>query len=100
MQPTTLEEIIAQVEGVEQVCVIGLPLENKSVELPTAVVVRNIDSVVSGEAIADYVAARVRDHMKLRGGVHFVDELPLTGKGNVKRKELKRIMIDKLAEAN
>ncbi|EAT46127.1 AAEL002680-PA [Aedes aegypti] len=100
VQPTTLEEIIAQVEGVEQVCVIGLPLENKSVELPTAVVVRNKDSEVSGEAIADYVAARVRDHMKLRGGVHFVDDLPLTGKGNVKRKELKRIMIDKLAEAN
>ncbi|KXJ83978.1 hypothetical protein RP20_CCG024709 [Aedes albopictus] len=98
--PTFLEELIAQVDGVEQVCVIGLPLEDKSGELPTAVVVRSKEHQVSGETIADYVAARVRDHMKLRGGVHFVDDLPLTSKGNVKRKEVKRMIFGKCEQLN
>ncbi|KXJ80038.1 hypothetical protein RP20_CCG027097 [Aedes albopictus] len=98
--PTFLEEIISQVDGVEQVCVIGLPLEDKSGELPTAVVVRGKEHQVSGETIADYVAARVRDHMKLRGGVHFVDDLPLTSKGNVKRKEVKRMILGKCEQLN
>nr|XP_029725091.1 luciferin 4-monooxygenase-like [Aedes albopictus] len=98
--PTFLEEIIAQVDGVEQVCVIGLPLDDKSGELPTAVVVRSKDHQVSGETISNYVADRVRDHMKLRGGVHFVDDLPLTSKGNVKRKEVKRMILNKCEQLN
>ncbi|XP_062552731.1 uncharacterized protein LOC134217908 isoform X2 [Armigeres subalbatus] len=94
--PMLLEGIIAQIEGVERVCVIGLPLEDKSGELPTAVVVKKEGSTLSGDEIAEYVAERVRDHMKLRGGVHFVDELPLTSKGSVKRKEVKKNILDKI----
>nr|XP_019930946.2 probable 4-coumarate--CoA ligase 1 [Aedes albopictus] len=99
VSPTELEEVIMQVDGVEQVCVVGVPLENKSAELPTAVVIRQPGSEVSGEDIANYVAERVRDHMKLRGGVHFVEKLPLTSKGNVKRKEVKNMMVDMLKDA-
>ncbi|KXJ80039.1 hypothetical protein RP20_CCG027098 [Aedes albopictus] len=99
VSPTELEEVIMQVDGVEQVCVVGVPLENKSAELPTAVVIRQPGSDVSGEDVANYVAERVRDHMKLRGGVHFVEELPLTSKGNVKRKEVKNMMVDVLRDA-
>lgn len=94
VSPSELEELIMQVPGVEEVCVVGVPLENKSAELPTAAVIRQQGSEVSGEDIANYVAERVRDHMKLRGGVHFVEKLPVTSKGNVKRKEVKNMMIN------
>lgn len=96
VSPTQLEELIARVEGVEQVCVVGVPVENRSAELPTAVVVKAKGSKVSAEEIADFVAKNVRDHMKLRGGVHFVDRLPLTSKGNVKRKEVKSMVMKML----
>ncbi|EAT46126.1 AAEL002670-PA [Aedes aegypti] len=94
VSPSELEELIMQVPGVEEVCVVGVPLENKSAELPTAAVIRQQGSEVSGDDIANYVAEQVRDHMKLRGGVHFVEKLPVTSKGNVKRKEVKNMIIN------
>ncbi|XP_065079371.1 luciferin 4-monooxygenase-like [Ochlerotatus camptorhynchus] len=100
VSPTQLEELISRVDGVEQVCVVGVPVENRSAELPTAVVVKAAGSAVSGEEIAEYVAKNVRDHMKLRGGVHFVDQLPLTSKGNVKRKEVKSVVLKMLNICN
>ncbi|XP_058839556.1 uncharacterized protein LOC131695046, partial [Topomyia yanbarensis] len=94
VSPQQLEDIILQMEGIKQACVVGIPTQERSKELPTAVVVRDVPSAVSEEDIVLFVEKRVTDHKRLRGGVYFVDGMPLTSKGNVKRKVVRKMIMD------
>ncbi|XP_058452864.1 uncharacterized protein LOC131431270 [Malaya genurostris] len=94
VSPQQLEDIIVQMEGVKKVCVVGIPTDDRREELPTAVVVRDEGSTISEQAIVQFVEERVMDHKRLRGGVYFVDEMPFTSKGNVKRKTVRKMIMD------
>lgn len=96
VSPVELEELIKQVDGVQEACVVGIPVKDQSGRLPTAVVVRKVGSAVTEDTIKLYVAERVAGHKQLRGGVLFVEHLPTTVKGNVKRKEVKQMLLDKI----
>ncbi|XP_053692589.1 uncharacterized protein LOC128741037 [Sabethes cyaneus] len=94
VSPQELEDLISQVEGVVQVCVVGIPTADRRQELPTAVVIRRVGSTVSEQQIVQFIEKHVNDHKRLRGGVYFVDQLPCTSKGNVRRKVVRKMILD------
>lgn len=87
--PADLEAIIGQIEGVEQVCVVGLPVEGGSSELPTAVIVKSSESDLNEEKVLQLVDGQVADYKRLRGGVFFTSDLPKTENGKILRRKLR-----------
>ena len=88
--PSELETIINEVEGVVNSCVSGITQESDGDDLIFALVVRNEKATkVTGETIASYVAGKVIDAKRIRGGVHFVETLPLNPSGKIQRSIVK-----------
>jgi acyl-CoA synthetase (AMP-forming)/AMP-acid ligase II len=92
LYPNELEELLLQHEAVEDAAVFGRP-EPAVQELVTALVVRKAGSLgVTGEVLRDMVDARVDEHKKLRGGVHFVTRIPRNPQGKILRKSLGQLV--------
>src|ERR1051325_1664306 len=94
--PAELEEIILGAhEFINDVAVIGIYDEQKATEYPAAYVSLKINIISPfvklklKKDIKDFVAQRVADHKKLRGGVYFIDKIPRGPSGKIKRKLLK-----------
>lgn len=96
ISPSDLEALIEKIDGVKQVCVTGVPIEDRSSDLATAVIVRKEDSGLTEEQVLDIVNGQVSDHKRLRGGVHFVDRLPTSAAGKVLRRAVKEMITNKL----
>ncbi|XP_019551278.3 uncharacterized protein LOC109421247 [Aedes albopictus] len=94
ISPSDLEEVILKIDGVKQVCVSGVPTEDRSSDLPTAMVVLQTGANVTAKDIVRKVDAQVSDHKRLRGGVFFVDRLPTSPAGKVLRRVVKEMLID------
>lgn len=88
--PTQIEQFLITSPEIHLACVVGVE-DHDSGELPAAVVVRKTDSKITRNDVCEMVALNFPDHKKLRGGVYFVDSLPLTPSGKVIRRELKRL---------
>ncbi|XP_060592777.1 luciferin 4-monooxygenase-like [Ruditapes philippinarum] len=86
--PATLEDILLRHNSVADVGVVGLPDEEAG-ELPRAYVVKKAGKEVTEEELVDFVNGQVAPHMKLRGGVEFVTEIPRTLSGKILRKTLR-----------
>ncbi|KAL1517919.1 hypothetical protein ABEB36_001619 [Hypothenemus hampei] len=86
VQPALLEGILQQHPAVKQCIVVGIPHPVDG-DHPVGVVVVHEDHLedVTAEEIQDFVAKRVNDTHKLRGGVRFIDKLPLIPSGKIKR---------------
>uniref|UniRef100_A0A8D8MXI4 4-coumarate--CoA ligase-like 3 n=1 Tax=Culex pipiens TaxID=7175 RepID=A0A8D8MXI4_CULPI len=91
ISPSELEGIIGQLEGVQQVVVVGIATVEQ-LDLVTAMVVREDDQLVE-EDVVRFVEGRVCDFKRLRGGVFFVEELPLTSTGKVRRAEVRKMAV-------
>lgn len=91
MSPSEIESFLIRSPGIESICISSLH-DYESGELPAAVIVRTENSKISEDEICDLVAEKFCDWKKLRGGVHFVDSLPLTPSGKVLRREVKRML--------
>uniref|UniRef100_A0A182RCH1 AMP-dependent synthetase/ligase domain-containing protein n=1 Tax=Anopheles funestus TaxID=62324 RepID=A0A182RCH1_ANOFN len=101
--PTELEELIAELEGVRYVVVVGLPDPNQCYnDLATALIVRDVNEAGSSskllteQTVMEHCArtadGRARSaHKWLRGGVIFVEQLPMTASGKVMRKAAKQL---------
>ncbi|XP_055604091.1 probable 4-coumarate--CoA ligase 1 [Uranotaenia lowii] len=87
--PGELENIISQIPSVKQVAVIGLPDPEGGQDLITAVVTKSSGSSLSENDILQTVHSQVPDHKRLRGGVRFLSEMPLTASGKIFKKALK-----------
>ncbi|XP_062552716.1 uncharacterized protein LOC134217896 [Armigeres subalbatus] len=94
ISPSDLEDIILKIEGVSQVCVAGVPTEDRSSELVTAVIVRQPGCCLTKQEVVETVNGQVSDYKKLRGGVYFVDQLPMTPAGKVLRRSVKDMIIN------
>ncbi|XP_052897771.1 uncharacterized protein LOC128304605 [Anopheles moucheti] len=93
VSPSDLEAIIAQIEGVLEVCVVGIPADaERTTELPTAAIVREAGSTLSANQVIDIVERQVSDFKRLRGGVYFMDQLPKTQSGKI----LRRTVLEKV----
>lgn len=91
--PATIEGILMENPKIKSVCVVGID-DPIYTELPTALVVRNNSSDIKAQEIYDIIANKCRDIWKLRGGVYFVDSLPVTKTGKFIRRQVKTIATD------
>jgi 4-coumarate--CoA ligase len=72
--------------------VIGIYVEQEATEYPVAYValkqnVQRSDNLK--EDIKDFIAQRVADHKKLRGGVLFIHQIPRNASGKIRRNILR-----------
>lgn len=93
MSPMELEAVIEKIDGVRQVCVLGIPEMDGSSDLAAAVIVKREDCALTEEHVVELVDEQVSDHKRLRGGVFFWKELPMTPTGKVLRREVKKRLI-------
>lgn len=86
VNPSEIENIIESIDGVQAVAVIGIP-DQLSINLPAAVIVKSAryDNLTE-QNVKDFVAERLADYKHLHGGVYFVDQLPLTESGKIRKK--------------
>ncbi|GAB0090743.1 AMP-binding, conserved site [Sergentomyia squamirostris] len=82
--PSELEEILEKHPGVVHAVVVGIP-DSVHLNLPAAVIVRKNGSTVSAEELTHLVEKNVSDFKKLRGGIYFVNELPMTPSGKIQK---------------
>ncbi|XP_037920264.1 luciferin 4-monooxygenase-like [Hermetia illucens] len=91
--PSELENFLLGIPGVSEVCVCGIP-DAIYTDLPAAVIVRSKDSNIHEKDVENYVRSQLSDHKQLRGGIYFVDGLPMTASGKYKRGAVKEIAIE------
>ncbi|XP_044269359.1 4-coumarate--CoA ligase 1-like [Tribolium madens] len=94
--PSAIELVLMEHPAIKEVVVFGFPRSEEEGEVPTACVVLKDGPTASGKEIEDFVASRVSDKEKLRGGVYFMNELPRTPSGKLKRKEIRDYIIKEL----
>uniref|UniRef100_A0A182W530 Fe2OG dioxygenase domain-containing protein n=1 Tax=Anopheles minimus TaxID=112268 RepID=A0A182W530_9DIPT len=101
--PTELEQRIAELEGIRYVVVVGLPdPDHRYNDLATALIVRESHDTqaLTEQMVIEHCARtpdrQVRPKQKwLRGGVIFVDQLPMTASGKVKRSAAKQLAMER-----
>jgi fatty-acyl-CoA synthase len=86
--PREVEDQLRAHPAVDDACVIGVPHDLLG-ELVCACIVPVEGAVITGEAIEDFARATVADY-EVPDLVRFLDQLPMTGSGRVKRRELER----------
>ena len=88
--PAELEGLLASHPLVDDVAVIGLYDRTQATEVPRAYVVRRqVPNQVSERELAEWLAARVAPHKRLRGGIRFIDAVPKSPSGKILRRVLK-----------
>uniref|UniRef100_A0A182P6E2 Mediator of RNA polymerase II transcription subunit 24 n=1 Tax=Anopheles epiroticus TaxID=199890 RepID=A0A182P6E2_9DIPT len=101
ISPTELESTIMQLfaGSLLMVCVTGIPVPGN--DLPVVLAVRQHEgTTVQGQDIVDGLAEVVADFKRLRGGVFFVDSLPMTPSGKIVRRRCKEMAIALLYDLN
>ncbi|KAJ8922434.1 hypothetical protein NQ315_004381 [Exocentrus adspersus] len=92
--PSSIEKQLMLHPDVAHAVVLGKP-DRENGEQPVALVVLNKNSEsVTVEEIQKFLNGRLGDETKLRGGVRIVKSFPRTDTGKVKRRELRRMLVD------
>lgn len=84
--PTEVENVIAQIDGVAMVAVVGIPSE-KYGETGRAYVVLREGAVLDAHAVIAECARQLAEY-KVPDSVEFVSALPLTPSGKIKKADL------------
>lgn len=97
--PAELEGLLVGSDMVADACVVGVYDEGQATELPLAFVVKaqKVKDVGDKELereICKWVASKVANHKRLRGGIRFVDEIPKSAAGKI----LRRVLRDQIKE--
>jgi 4-coumarate--CoA ligase len=82
---------------IDDCAVIGIYKKEQATEVPRAYVVpaKGIEGSKSFEKeIMEWLAVRVANHKKLRGGVQFLDEIPRSAAGKILRRVLRDRAMD------
>ncbi|XP_062131556.1 luciferin 4-monooxygenase [Drosophila sulfurigaster albostrigata] len=91
--PTEIEQIIAELPEVLNVCVVGIP-DPCIGELAGALVIKKPGATITEQQIIDHVAKRVVvEYKQLHSGVKFVDTLPLNPNGKMMRNLAKQVFL-------
>lgn len=89
--PAELEGILISHPDIDDVAVIGVYSKEQATELPRAYVVPK-KGIEAGKAleknVVDWLAGKVANHKRLRGGVRFVDVVPKSVSGKILRRVL------------
>ncbi|XP_022831730.1 luciferin 4-monooxygenase-like isoform X2 [Spodoptera litura] len=92
VSPVEVEEVIMKHPGVFHVAVTGIP-DRECGDLVVACVVPKPGCSPSAQEIKDLVKESLTDSKQLRGGVIFLNELPLTSTSKVNRQILKELVL-------
>ncbi|XP_031621710.1 4-coumarate--CoA ligase 1-like isoform X2 [Contarinia nasturtii] len=90
ISPSQIESYLVGVAGVKAVCLIGIA-SDMGTDLPTAFVVRNEESNITEADVIKLVDDHFADYCKLRGGVYFVESLPMTPSGKILRRKVREM---------
>lgn len=92
--PSEIEAVIEQIEGVKFVSVVGIP-DPMVTDLPTAVVVlkSGYEDKLTQDDILKFAASNLPVNKHLHGGVHFVDKLPMTASGKIQKKKVLEMLL-------
>ncbi|XP_044743653.1 4-coumarate--CoA ligase 1-like [Chrysoperla carnea] len=92
VSPSELEEVLRTHPAVQAACVMGKPHETDG-ELPLAFIVKKESAKnITEDEIIEFVDSQVADCQKLRGGVIFLDALPVTPTGKIRKLILKQLL--------
>uniref|UniRef100_A0A7E4W9P2 4-coumarate--CoA ligase 1 n=1 Tax=Panagrellus redivivus TaxID=6233 RepID=A0A7E4W9P2_PANRE len=90
--PAEIEEVLLDCPGLADAAVVGVPDATHG-EIPKAFVVKASDDLTE-EIVVNYVAERLSHYKHLKGGVHFIDEIPRTPAGKIQRRVLRDLHDD------
>ncbi|XP_044743981.1 uncharacterized protein LOC123306150 [Chrysoperla carnea] len=92
VSPSELEDVLRTHPAVQAVGVMGKPHETDG-DLPLAFIVKKESAKnVTEDEIIKFVDSQVADCQKLRGGVIFLDALPVTPSGKIRKMILKQLI--------
>jgi 4-coumarate--CoA ligase len=94
--PSAIEAVLLEHPAVKEAVVFGFPRSEEEGEVPMACVVLKDKCTAVKKEIEDFVATRVSDYEKLRGGVVFVEALQKTPSGKLMRKEIRNAILQAL----
>ncbi|CAB3222159.1 unnamed protein product [Arctia plantaginis] len=97
ISPVEIETVIRQHPGILDVAVIGI-LVSECNEIPVACVVLRSGFKTTANEIKELVKEKLSDRKRLRGGVIFLSELPLTPSTKIHRKKLKEMVMERISE--
>ncbi|TPX32112.1 hypothetical protein SmJEL517_g04697 [Synchytrium microbalum] len=86
--PAELEGYLLTHPAISDAAVIGRP-DDEAGELPRGFIVVKPGSEVTEAEIVAFIAAKVANHKRLRGGVRFIDVIPKSASGKILRRELR-----------
>ncbi|XP_030752850.1 luciferin 4-monooxygenase-like [Sitophilus oryzae] len=86
--PYDIEKVLQEHPAVLEAIVIGIPHKIEGERL-MGVVLKNKSFNVTEKELVKFVEARVEDHKRLREGVTFIEEFPLTITGKINRLQTK-----------
>ncbi|CAK7205520.1 hypothetical protein SEUCBS139899_008296 [Sporothrix eucalyptigena] len=96
--PAELEGILLGHKDITDACVIGIEDKEQATEVPRAYVVMKPGiptDAAKAKEIVDWLASLTAPHKKLRGGVHFLSEVPKSASGKL----LRRVLRDQVRQA-
>jgi fatty-acyl-CoA synthase len=96
VDPMEVEALLLGAEGVQQVAVVGFP-DERLTEVPIACVQPRPGANVTTRFIIEFCRGKVAT-FKIPRHVIFLDELPMTASGKVRKVELRDNAIEQLAE--
>jgi len=93
VSPAEIEDVIRKLPCIKDTAVIGIPNKEYG-EVPRAYIVCR--SKAEPEEIVAFVTENVAQHKQLRGGIEFVNEIPRTASGKIRRSFLKEQYMESL----
>lgn len=89
--PAQLEDVLLGHPAVLDAAVIGIP-DMASGDLPRAFVVKQPKAKgVTEKDLIDFVASKVSDYKRLRGGLQFIAAIPRNPNGKIMRRQLRKM---------
>ncbi|KAM3964022.1 luciferin 4-monooxygenase-like [Aphomia sociella] len=92
ISPVEVERVIRQHPGISDVAVTSIP-DPECGDLPVACIVPKLGQNVSAQEIKDLVKESLSDSKQLRGGVIFLNEIPITASTKIHRRKLKEMAL-------
>lgn len=91
ISPTEIESFLISFSGIKSCCVVGVD-DYVANDLPAVAIVKMENAKITEQEIYEKCANHFSDAKKFRGGIYFVDSLPITPSGKILRREVKRIL--------
>jgi fatty-acyl-CoA synthase len=96
VSPAEIEGYLLDVDGVEDIAVVGYP-DPRLAEVPVAYVVRAAGSDVSAEDLIERCRGRIAS-FKIPRHVIFIDAMPATPSGKIRKVELREMALETLGD--